>query len=191
MTTYILLLRGINVGKANRLAMATLKAVLENLGALQVRTLLNSGNAIFALPPDVAGTTTSDDAACELIADQIAAALLRDTGLDLHCIVKTAADLRAIAAGLDTATLAGQTAPDPSRLLIGFSRNSQTLTQFEAAASVLPATRSKLQISNTALHLYCTDGINQCPMADLLVSKKWRAITCRNLTTLQKIIALL
>ncbi len=191
MNTYILLLRGINVGKANRLPMATLKTVLENLGAQQVRTLLNSGNAIFALPADVAGTTTPDDAACDLIADQIAAALLRDTGLDLHCIVKTAADVQTVATELDPAAFTGLAAPDPSRLLIGFSRNQQTLTQFEAAASVLPATTSKLQISTTALHLYCTDGINQCPMADLLVSKKWRAITCRNLATLQKIIALL
>lgn len=191
MNTYILLLRGINVGKANRLPMATLKTVLENLGAQQVRTLLNSGNAIFALPADVAGTTASDDAACELIANQIAAALLRDTGLDLHCIVKTAAGIRAASAELDPAVFTGQTEPDPSRLLIGFSRTRQTLTQFEAAASLLPVTTSKLQIGNTALHLYCTDGINQCPMADLLVSKQWRAITCRNLATLQKIIALL
>lgn len=191
MNTYILLLRGINVGKANRLPMATLKTILENLGAQQVRTLLNSGNAIFVLPSGFAASTNADDAACDLIADQIAAALLRDTGLDLHCIVKTADSIRAAAAELEPAVFTGQTEPDPSRLLIGFSRNRQTLTQFEAAASVLAVTTSKLQISNTALQLYCTDGIKQCPMADLLVSKKWRAITCRNLTTLQKIVAML
>lgn len=39
MSTYILLLRGINAGKANRLPMATLKAVLQQLGAQQPSTL--------------------------------------------------------------------------------------------------------------------------------------------------------
>ena len=44
---YIALWRGINVGKAKRLAMADLKALLTELGATDVKTLLNSGNAVF------------------------------------------------------------------------------------------------------------------------------------------------
>ena len=44
---YAALLRGINVGKAKRLAMADLKAIVESLGHRDVRTLLNSGNVVF------------------------------------------------------------------------------------------------------------------------------------------------
>ena len=47
---YIALWRGINVGKAKRLAMADLKALLAELGATDVATLLNSGNAVFDAP---------------------------------------------------------------------------------------------------------------------------------------------
>jgi uncharacterized protein (DUF1697 family) len=46
------LLRGINVGKGNRLAMADLRAVLEGLGCEDVTTYLNSGNALVTADPD-------------------------------------------------------------------------------------------------------------------------------------------
>jgi uncharacterized protein (DUF1697 family) len=46
------LLRGINVGKGNRLAMADLRAVLEGLGCEDVSTYLNSGNAVVTADPD-------------------------------------------------------------------------------------------------------------------------------------------
>ena len=41
------LLRGINVGKAKRVPMAELRALLAGLGYGDVQTLLNSGNAVF------------------------------------------------------------------------------------------------------------------------------------------------
>ena len=47
MTGYVALLRGINVGKAKRIAMADLRALLEGLGYTHVKTVLNSGNAVF------------------------------------------------------------------------------------------------------------------------------------------------
>ena len=47
MPRYVALFRGINVGKAKRIAMADLRALLEKLGYTDVRTLLNSGNAVF------------------------------------------------------------------------------------------------------------------------------------------------
>src|ERR1700761_1607705 len=47
MTLHIALLRGVNVGGANRLPMAALKAMLTDLGFGRPRTLLQSGNAVF------------------------------------------------------------------------------------------------------------------------------------------------
>ncbi len=49
-TTWVALLRGINVGTAKRVAMADLRRLLESLGYADVRTLLNSGNAVFTSP---------------------------------------------------------------------------------------------------------------------------------------------
>lgn len=47
MTSWALLIRGINVGGRNTLAMADLRALLTDLGHRDVRTFLNSGNATF------------------------------------------------------------------------------------------------------------------------------------------------
>src|SRR5437868_6655981 len=43
----VALLRGINVGRAKRVAMADLRKVLSDMGYGNVRTLLNSGNVVF------------------------------------------------------------------------------------------------------------------------------------------------
>ena len=47
MTTYIALLRAINLGAHNRIAMADLKKMLEKAGYVDPKTLLLSGNAVF------------------------------------------------------------------------------------------------------------------------------------------------
>ena len=46
-TTYLALLRGINVGGKNKLPMAALKQMLEATGLEDVATYIQSGNAIF------------------------------------------------------------------------------------------------------------------------------------------------
>lgn len=47
MTTYVVLLRGINVGGKNKVPMAILKACLETLGCADVRIYIASGNIIL------------------------------------------------------------------------------------------------------------------------------------------------
>lgn len=47
MKRYIALFRGINVGGRNILPMKALRALLEELGAHQVKTYIQSGNAVF------------------------------------------------------------------------------------------------------------------------------------------------
>ena len=49
-TTYVALLRGINVGGKNKVPMAGLKQLLEEIGLEDVRTYIQSGNAIFRSP---------------------------------------------------------------------------------------------------------------------------------------------
>jgi uncharacterized protein (DUF1697 family) len=52
----VALLRGVNnIGAANRVAMADLRALVEDLGFRDVRTLLNSGNVVFSTPSDRGG----------------------------------------------------------------------------------------------------------------------------------------
>jgi len=51
-TRCAVLLRGINVGRGNRLAMADLRAVLAAIGCTDVSTYLQSGNAVVTADPD-------------------------------------------------------------------------------------------------------------------------------------------
>ncbi|MEX1335073.1 MAG: DUF1697 domain-containing protein, partial [Candidatus Limnocylindrales bacterium] len=46
-TTWLALLRGINVGGRNRILMADLRACFEDAGYAGVRTYIQSGNVIF------------------------------------------------------------------------------------------------------------------------------------------------
>lgn len=49
-STYIALLRGINVGGHAKVPMAKLKNMFENIGFTNTKTLLNTGNVVFGVP---------------------------------------------------------------------------------------------------------------------------------------------
>ena len=90
MKTYLILLRGINVGGRNPVPMARLRGLFEDLGYSDVSTYIASGNVLLR----------SDNAPAELKA-QIEAAL--PTTFDLHSeridvLVLTLAELRSVVA---------------------------------------------------------------------------------------------
>jgi uncharacterized protein (DUF1697 family) len=55
MPRYVALLRGINVGGKNKVAMADLREVVQVLGHTDVATYIQSGNVVFASPEKDAG----------------------------------------------------------------------------------------------------------------------------------------
>ena len=65
MTRYALLLRGVNVGTKNSLPMAELRAMLVNLGCIEVRTYVQSGNAVFGTKRSESGLTKAIEHALE------------------------------------------------------------------------------------------------------------------------------
>ena len=83
MTTWVLLLRAVNLGPRNKLAMADLRSVLEGLGHEDVKTYLNSGNATF----------TSTKRSAKAIAEGIEKALRAEVGLDVRACVRTRAQI--------------------------------------------------------------------------------------------------
>ncbi len=101
-TTWIALLRGINVGRNKRIAMADLRAMLESLGYTDVRTLLQSGNALFA--------TGSRKA--ETLEQEISAGIKATFGMEVATMVRNAQEFVAavdanpfVARGVDTVEL--------------------------------------------------------------------------------------
>ncbi|MEV0270273.1 DUF1697 domain-containing protein [Hamadaea sp. NPDC050747] len=106
MAKFAVLLRGINVGGSNKVAMADLRTLLEGLGFTNVKTLLQSGNAVFDAPK---GTP-------EKLAGQIEQALEERYGRVIGCVVVTRADLDRIVAANPLAGIADK----PSYQLVTF-----------------------------------------------------------------------
>jgi uncharacterized protein (DUF1697 family) len=87
MARYALLLRGVNVGTKNSLPMADLRAMLEKLGCTDVKTYVQSGNAVFATKKTEAALTKAIEAELEKYMGRPIATTLR-TREDLQAIVE-------------------------------------------------------------------------------------------------------
>lgn len=88
MSTYVALLRGINVGGKNRIKMADLQACFAALGLADVRTYIQSGNVIFS----------SGEADQALLIAQIEAGLADTFGYELPVVVRAHEEMKAIVA---------------------------------------------------------------------------------------------
>jgi uncharacterized protein (DUF1697 family) len=102
----VALLRGVNVGGNNMVAMATLRELLQRLGYGDVRTHLQSGNAVFSAP----GTPPAG------AAGEIEERLARDLGLNVRVIVRTGEELARVIESNPLPEAVGE----PSRLLVNF-----------------------------------------------------------------------
>lgn len=85
MTTYIALLRGINVGGNNKVAMSDLRRIFESLGHTNVSTYINSGNIMFS----------SEKARTRLVRE-IERAITKELGLSIRVLLLSASELSAI-----------------------------------------------------------------------------------------------
>jgi uncharacterized protein (DUF1697 family) len=176
MARYVALFRGINVGKAKRIAMADLRVLLARLGYAEVRTLLNSGNAIF----------TGDAEAGATHAARIRQAVLKKLGIDALVIVKSARNLAGIIAGNEL----GDIAHDHSRLLVAVTNESKALASVKALAKSSWGDE-KIHVGRHAAYLWCANGILESKAAVALLKGLDGTGTTRNWATLNKIHALM
>jgi uncharacterized protein (DUF1697 family) len=84
---YVALLRGINVGGRNKVAMADLRATFEDGGFEQVSTYIQSGNVLFR-----------SDAPAKSLEDSIEGLLERRLGVPLVVVVRSHTQLRKVVA---------------------------------------------------------------------------------------------
>jgi len=85
MTTYVILLRAVNVGGYGKLSMADLRNVLSGIGFANVQTYIQSGNAVI-----------DSDFSAEKVAACTAAALKSLTGAQVDVIVRTHDQLKEV-----------------------------------------------------------------------------------------------
>jgi uncharacterized protein (DUF1697 family) len=166
------LLRGINVGKAKRVAMADLRALVESLGYTEVQTLLNSGNLVFHAP---AGSA-------EEAAKRIEEALPKAFGFEAKLTVLDAAQWKALLA--DNPLLENMS--DPARLLVAVWRNSAARAAFDKFAQGDWAPDAVAR-GRHAGYLWCHDGILASRAAQAMDKALRDDITTRNWATALKI----
>jgi uncharacterized protein (DUF1697 family) len=146
--------------------------LLEDLGLTDVRTLLNSGNAIFSSArPQVTRLATA-------ISDAIA----KRFGFPVPVIVITATDLHTIVAG--NALTDGKA--EPSKLLVAFVASATVLTQ---AWPLLAQswTPDQLHVGPKAAYLWCAHGVIESKLMQAFTRATGDAATTRNWTTVLKL----
>ena len=84
-TTYAALLRGINLGARNRVAMADLRKIVEGIGAEDVSTYVQSGNVVLRSRLTANG-----------VASAIEKGIRESLGLEVPVLVRSARQLRAL-----------------------------------------------------------------------------------------------
>lgn len=109
------LLRGINVGRHKRVAMADLRRLLESVGFGDVRTHLQSGNALF----------TTGQSRGRALERQIESRIEADLGLDVKVLVRSAEELAVV---VDENPFAAP-GVDPKQLQVAFLSAAPPATQ--------------------------------------------------------------
>lgn len=174
MTRCALLVRGVNVG-AKKLVMAELRDLLTGLGLTDVRTVLNSGNAVF--------TTDRSPAELEPVLE---AALADGLGMRARCLVRTGEELAAVLAGH----------PFPALATNG-SRMVALFTSVDPPPEVLAEHDPRLldpgnvALGERVVYQWCPDGVLAAPDVTALLMKRWGvAVTGRSWNTVEKLVAL-
>lgn len=176
MPRFVVLLRGVNVGRGNRVPMAEFRQLLEQLGCTDVKTLLNSGNAVF----------TSTGRSGTKHAAAIAGAIEATFGFTTPVIVKTAAEVEAIIG--ESPIVPGDR--EHSRFLVAFGPTEAALKALEPLVALADAPE-RLVVTSLAAYLYCPAGILESTVGKAMLGKPGREVTTRNWATVLKIRAAL
>jgi uncharacterized protein (DUF1697 family) len=135
-TSWVALLRAINLGRRRRMAMADLRALLESLGYAEVRTHLQSGNALFEATEKRPGP----------LEHRIASRIKADLGLAVEVFVRSATQLARVvdenpfvARGIDPKHLQATflSAPPPRRIVNRIDREEYAPDEFELGERVI------------------------------------------------------
>ena len=173
--TYIGLLRGVNIGRSKRVAMADLRALVGQLGYHDVRTVLNSGNVVF----------TGLRAPVARVAGRVELALAKHLGVTVRVVVLTARELAAAVAANPLVEMA----PDPSRLVLAVPSRSKDLARVSPLLEMDWAPEA-IAAGPRAVYFWCPEGVHDSPVAEAVSRALGDSATMRNWATAAKLVAL-
>jgi len=175
-TTYIALLRGINVGGNKMVAMAALRAAFEALGFTGVKTLLQSGNVVFKGP---AGPTPALEAKLEK-------EIGKRIGFTPAFHVRTATEWRAVVKANPFTEAAEKT---PGHLLVTFFKEPVDRAKVKALQAAITGPEI-VHAAGRELFMTFPDGIGTSKAPVLMGKMLDGGGTARNWNTVTKLAAL-
>ncbi len=170
--TYVVLLRGINVGGKTKISMSDLRTLLTGLGAEDVRTHLQSGNAVLR----------SRMAATRLTA-AVEKAIARELSLEVTVLVRTSAQLVRVVA---SNPFSGK-AKAPAKVHVAFLAAAPGRARVQA----LDPKRSEpdeFRVAGREIYLYYPNGYGRTKINNAYFEKQLGvAATTRNWNTVTKL----
>ena len=176
MARHIALLRGINVGGHNLVAMARLREMMEGLGYHDVITHLQSGNVVF----------TAKAAAPAGEIRKIEAELLASFGFPVRVVVRTRSELATVAGDNPLAEIAS----DPSRMMVAFLSSAPDPARLKDIDSAV-FKPDLFSIRGREIYLWYPQGAHATKLTNTLFEKRLQVTaTTRNWNTVTKLLAL-
>jgi uncharacterized protein (DUF1697 family) len=182
MPTHVALLRGINLGGRNRVAMAALREVVEGLGHTEVATYIQSGNVVF----------TSKETDPARIAAGLERAIGEQLGVRPRVVVLSRDELARVVADNPFGD-----EPDPKLVHAVFRDGPMRPEELDAVAAAQErarelGSRDEAQVIGTTLYLHTPDGFGRSELAARLTRAggAGTAATARNWATVGKLLAM-
>ena len=174
MATYVGLLRAINLGSHNKIAMSDLKLMLERLGFDEPRTVLLSGNIVFK----------SESASAAKLEQQLERASTNHLAVTTDYFVRSATEWQAI---VDANPFVKEAKKDPARVIMMCLRDAPTPAQVKALQASIVG-REVVKASGKHAYLIYPDGQGR---SKLTIQKIEKALgtrgTARNWNTVLKL----
>jgi uncharacterized protein (DUF1697 family) len=175
MARHIVLLRGINLGSRNRIAMPALRDALTDSGFEDVRTYVQSGNIVLSSPANA-----------NAVAAKIRRMIAKEFGLDIAVVVRTRAQLAKV---VELNPL-GRVAKDHKRYQVSFLDAKPTrdvIKRVQAAA----VDNERVVAHGREIYAWHPEGVARSKLWALLAGKQLGATaTARNWTTVTKLLEL-
>lgn len=167
------LLRGVNVGKSRRVAMADLRAALAEAGYGEVTTHLQSGNVVLS----------SGERSADAVARALEDVLREELDLDIDVIVRTGAQLEKV---LGTNPLLGR-GVDTKTLHVGFLKSKPKAAAARALGSA-DFGRDEFALAGRELYLRYPDGQGRSKMSGAFFERALATpMTIRNWAVVTKL----
>ena len=175
MARHIALLRGINLGSTNRIAMPELRDALSAAGFEEVRTYVQSGNVVL-----------SSDEKPEQVATRCRQVIEERFGLDIEVVVRTRDEL----AHVVRRNPLGKVATDPKRYQVSFLAEKPERGLAGRLAEVA-ANGEEVVVDGREIYAWHPAGVARSKLWAALAGRKLGVTaTARNWTTVTKLLEL-